>query len=177
MNARAVDALAGGEAGARAGNSEGSGAPGAQLDAVDRRILNSLQDGMEVCERPYARVAQALGLDEAELLRRLQRLLDAGVLTRFGPMYNAEAFGGAVALVAMRVPDDALERVAETGNGFAEVAHNYERDHPFNLWFVVATETPQRVAEVLAEIEARTGFEVFAMPKEEEFYVGLKLEV
>lgn len=153
----------------------GDGAPA--LDAIDRRIVNRLQDGIEIVDRPFAAVATALELTEAELLARLARLLETGVLTRFGPMYNADAMGGAVTLAAMAVPPAAFERVARTVNDFPEVAHNYERDHAFNMWFVIASERPERVAEVIDEIEARTKLPVFAMPKEEEFYVGLKLDV
>lgn len=149
--------------------------PGA-LDATDRRIINALQGGFPVCERPYAEAAARIGLDEDELLRRLERLLAAGVLTRFGPMYNVEAMGGAFMLAAMRVPEPDFERVAAIVNGFPEVAHNYRREHAFNLWFVLATERPERMAEVASEIERATGLKVYRLPKLEEFYVGLRFE-
>jgi hypothetical protein len=67
--------------------------------------------------------------------------------------------------------------VATQVNAFDEVAHNYERDHEFNMWFVLATETAERIDEVLSEIERNTGYPVYNMPKIEEFYIGLKLEV
>jgi siroheme decarboxylase len=117
-------------------------APAGALDALDRRIINTLQDGFPVCERPYAQVAAQLGTDEQTLIGRLGRLLDERFLTRFGPMYQAERLGGAFSLVAMRVPLEDFERVAGIVNGFTEVAHNYEREHEFNMWFVLATETP-----------------------------------
>ena len=74
------------------------------LDALDRDIINRLQDGFPICEHPYAAAAHALGIREAELLSRLKRLLDANTLTRFGPLYNVEQAGGALVLVAMSVP-------------------------------------------------------------------------
>ncbi len=147
------------------------------MDAVDRRIVNSLQGGFPVSERPFAEVAARLGLGEEELIRRIRHMLEEGVLTRFGPMYNVERFGGAVTLAAMRVPEDRFDEVAETVNGFPEVAHNYARDHSFNMWFVIAADPPERVDEVIAEIEARTGLAVHDMPKIEEFFIGLKVEV
>lgn len=147
------------------------------LDALDRRIVNRLQDGFPVSERPYAEVAAELGTDEATLIARLQTLLDAGILSRFGPMYHAERLGGALTLAAMAVAPADFERVAGQVNAFPEVAHNYARDHEFNMWFVLATGTPQRIAAVIRDIERVTGYAVYNMPKKEEFFVGLKFTV
>src|SRR3989338_10152492 len=82
------------------------------LDAVDRHILNTLQGGFPVSERPYAAAATNLGITETELLDRLQKLLDTGVLTRFGPLYHAEQLGGALSLAAMKGPAAGFARVA-----------------------------------------------------------------
>ncbi len=152
------------------------GVPPAALDAVDRRIINELQGGFPVEARPYAAAAAALGIDEDELLRRLQRLLALGVLSRFGPLYRAEGMGGAVTLAAMAVPQAEFEDVAALVNAYPEVAHNYEREHRLNMWFVVAVDDPARIAAVLADIEARTGHRVHDMPKLDEFYLGLRLQ-
>ena len=147
-----------------------------ELDATDRRIVNALQGGFPVSERPYAEAAGCLGLAEDELIRRLERLLAEGALTRFGPMYHAERLGGAFTLAAMKVPAEDFERVAGIVNGFPEVAHNYQREHAFNMWFVLATETPARVQEVIAAIERAAGYPVYNLPRLEEFYVGLRFE-
>ena len=147
------------------------------MDAVDRAIVNQLQGGFPVCERPYAESAAKLGLTEDELMQRLDALLKNGTLTRFGPMYHAERLGGALTLVAMKIPAADFERVVEIVNRFPEVAHNYAREHAFNMWFVLATETPERIAEVIGEIEQAAGYRVYNMPKLEEFYVGLRFEV
>jgi siroheme decarboxylase len=147
------------------------------LDALDRSIINELQGGFPVCARPYAEVAARLGTDEGELIARLQRLLAEGVLSRFGPMYHAERLGGGLTLAAMQVPEGEFDRVAEQVNAFPEVAHNYAREHALNMWFVLATETPERIAQVIAEIERATGHPVYNMPKLQEFYIGLRFDV
>jgi DNA-binding Lrp family transcriptional regulator len=147
------------------------------MDAVDRDIINTLQGGFPICEHPYAVVAERLGIDEADLIQRLERMLEQKQLSRFGPMYHAERLGGGLSLCAMRVPKDEFERVTEQVNAFPEVAHNYARDHEFSMWFVLATETPERVEETCKEIEQATGYRVYNMPKKEEFFVGLKFEV
>ena len=146
------------------------------MDAVDRAIVNQLQGGFPVCERPYAEAASTLGLTEDELMQRLDVLLEKGTLTRFGPMYHAERLGGALTLAAMKVPAQDFERVTGIVNGLPEVAHNYAREHAFNMWFVLATEAPERIEQVIGEIEKAAGYRVYNMPKLEEFFVGLRFE-
>ena len=147
------------------------------MDDIDARLVNCLQDGLPVCACPFDAVAASLNLSVEELLSRLQRLLDDRVLTRFGPMFNAEKMGGALSLCAMQVPADHYEEVAAQVNAFPEVAHNYERDHLLNMWFVIATERPEQAAVVIREIEQATACRVYDMPKQQEFYIGLKLAV
>ena len=147
------------------------------MDALDRAIINNLQGGFPVCDEPYREAASQLGTTEAELMRRLDALLARGVLSRFGPMYHAERLGGALTLAAMKIPDADFERVTAVVNGFPEVAHNYARDHELSMWFVLATETPERIGAVIGEIERAAGYRVYNMPKIEEFFVGLRFEV
>lgn len=144
-------------------------------DDVDRRLINALQGDFPLVPEPYREVAEALGLDEAEVLRRLDSLLERRVLTRFGPMFQIERAGGAFVLAAMRVPEADFERVTQQVNAFAEVAHNYRREHDLNMWFVLATATPRGIPQAIAAIEAKTGLPVFAFPKEREYFVEMKL--
>ena len=147
----------------------------APLDAIDRALLDELQAGIAVCERPFAAVAARLGLDETALVERLARMLDTGVLSRFGPMYDAERLGGRFTLCAMAVPEARFDEVAAIVNSFDETAHNYARAHRLNMWFVLAAEQPERIAAVIAEIQRGTGLQVLDLPKEEEFFIGLRL--
>ncbi|MGD8874713.1 MAG: Lrp/AsnC family transcriptional regulator, partial [Gammaproteobacteria bacterium] len=126
---------------------------------------------------PFDALALELGLEVPALLARIQRLLDAGTLSRFGPMYNAEQLGGALSLCAMQVPEERFEQVAGLVNGHPEVAHNYAREHRLNMWFVIATEQVTQAGDVIAAIERETGCKVYDMPKQQEFYIGLKLAV
>lgn len=148
----------------------------ALLDTTDRAVVNALQGGFPLSERPYAEAAARLGIGEDELIGRLGRLVEAGALSRFGPMYNAERLGGAVTLAAMAVPEDRFEAVAEIVNAHPQVAHNYRREHALNMWFVVATEDPDAIAPVLAAIEAETSLAVHDFPKLDEFFIGLRVE-
>lgn len=146
------------------------------MDDIDRRIINQLQDGFPICPSPYQVVAESLDITADELIRRLQSLLDDGVLSRFGPMYHAEHLGGALTLAALAVPEERFEHITELVNAHPEVAHNYARQHTLNMWFVLATEKPEQVAAVIEQIEQETDLRVFNMPKIEEYFVELKLE-
>ena len=147
------------------------------MDTLDRRIINELQGGFPVCEYPFREMAQRLGSTESELITRLGCMLEDGLLTRFGPLFHAENIGGALSLCAMRVPPERFEAVAAQVNAFPEVAHNYQRDHAMNMWFVLATGTPQALEAAIQRIESETGLRVFNLPKQEEFYVGLHFHV
>jgi len=147
------------------------------MDSVERRIINELQGGFPISERPYKEAAATLGLSEAELIESLTKLCEDGTLNRFGPMYNAENIGGAVTLAAISAPLERFDEIAEMVNAHPEVSQNYAREDALNMWFVIATETPGRIARVIAEIEHETGLEVIDMPKIEEFYVGLRFQV
>jgi len=147
------------------------------MDSIDRMLVNELQDGLPVCRRPFDALADQLDISVSEITERVGKLLDDQVLTRFGPMFNAEMLGGGLTLCALQVPEADFEKVAKQVNAYPEVAHNYAREHELNMWFVLATERPERIAEVIADIENSTGCQVHDMPKQDEFYIGLKLPV
>ncbi|MGZ8190380.1 MAG: Lrp/AsnC family transcriptional regulator [Methylococcaceae bacterium] len=146
------------------------------MDEIDRTIINTLQYGFPICDAPYKQVALALNIAESELLNRLQNLLDNGTLTRFGPLYHAELMGGALTLAAVKAPLEQFDEITAIINAFTEVAHNYARDHELNMWFVIATETPEQIQQTISAIEQKTGLTVYNMPKINEYFVGLKLE-
>ena len=146
------------------------------MDELDRKIINHLQGGFPVCESPYQVIAIELGLTEAVLIEQLKNLLETGILSRFGPLYHAEQMGGELTLAALKVPQERFEQVAEIINALPEVAHNYARNHELNMWFVIATDKPERLPEVIQMIEEKTALSVYNMPKIKEYFVGLKLE-
>ena len=145
------------------------------LDQTDRDIINRLQEGFPLSPRPFADFAATMGLDEAELIARLQAMKGAGVITRFGPFLDAAALGGAFCLCAIAVPEDDFETVTKIVNAFPEVAHNYKRTHTLNMWFVLATETEPGITQAADAIEAATGLTVFRFPKLKEFFVGFRV--
>lgn len=145
------------------------------MDEATRAIVNGLQGGFPLCPRPFAAAAQALGLEEKELMEKVEKLLSDGVLTRFGPMFDAERLGGAFTLCAMSVPAADFERVAALVNAHPEVAHNYEREHRYNMWFVLATASEAAIGEVMRKIQNECGYPVLDLPREAEYFVQLRL--
>ncbi len=145
------------------------------LDDTDRAILNRMQDDLPLTSHPYAAIAGELGITEADLLTRLALMKDARVITRFGPFFDAAAMGGAFCLCAMAVPPGDFEIVLTKVNAHAEVAHNYERTHRLNMWFVLATETPEGIATAAEAIERETGIAVLQFPKLQEFFIGFRV--
>lgn len=147
------------------------------MDDIDRQLINQLQYGFPISERPFAEVAIGLDISEAEVLARLNRLLEDKTLSRFGPMYQVERLGGGFSLAAMCIPADEFDAVAEQVNALPEIAHNYERDHELNMWFVIGTQNKEDIDRVVSSIEALTGYPVYNMPKLEEYYVGLYFDI
>ena len=109
-----------------------------------------LHGDLPLSDHPFATVGAEIGMDEDEVIERLHRLLAQGVLTRFGPLFQIERAGGRFVLAALEVPAARFDEVAALVNALPEVAHNYQREHAFNMWFVVGAETPAQVDAALA---------------------------
>ncbi len=147
------------------------------MDELKRRLIDDWQGGFPLCARPFAVMAERLDSSEDAVLQALRELLADGVLTRFGPLYQIERLGGAFSLAALQAPEAEFERIAGIVNGFPEVAHNYRRDHAFNMWFVLATETPAGMNDTVERIAAATGLRVFNFPKEREYFIEARFAV
>ena len=145
------------------------------LDETDRAILNRMQDDLPLTTHPYVVIAEELGISEGDLLARMSRMKDERVITRFGPFFDAAAMGGAFCLCAMAVSEDEFETVLTKVNAHPEVAHNYERTHRLNMWFVLATETPEGIEAAASAIERETGIQVLRFPKLQEFFIGFRV--
>jgi DNA-binding Lrp family transcriptional regulator len=145
------------------------------MDAKDKILINALHGGVPIEDRPYAMIGKQLGMTEEGVLKRLRALLEDRALSRFGPLYDAAKLGGAFTLAAMTVPEERFDEVVEIVNAFPEVAHNYAREHALNMWFVIGVERPERIDEILSQIKEKTGLAVLNMPKEEEYFLELRL--
>lgn len=142
------------------------------LDALSRRLIDRFQHGMPLCAEPYRAMAEAHGCSEDEVLACLQQLQAGGGLSRIGPVFE-HSRAGASTLVALAVPTERLEQVAERINRFPEVNHNYLREHRYNLWFVLTGPDRTHLDRVLAEIEADTGLVPLDLPMQSAYRIDL----
>ena len=126
-------------------------------------LLNRWQHGFPLESRPFARIGAALGVDEAAVIAGFEAARIDGSLSRIGGVWAAGA-GGAALLVAMAVPSERLEAVAAQVDALPGVNHNYEREHAWNLWFVVGAADATAAARVLDELEAATGCATLRLP-------------
>jgi DNA-binding Lrp family transcriptional regulator len=142
------------------------------LTVLERHLLNDFQDGFPLVERPYAAIAERLGVDEQQVIDLLKALQADGFVSRVGPVFRPNRVGAST-LAAMAVPVERLQQVAELVNAYPEVNHNYEREHAFNLWFVATAADRKRLGEVLQDIERRSGLQVLDLPMIEDYFINL----
>ena len=147
------------------------------MNELARLIINRYQGNFPIEEQPFARVAADLDTNTSTLLETIGKMLDDGVLSRFGPLYDASSMGGALTLAALSAPRERFDEIAALINAMPEVAHNYEREHELNMWFVVATEKPEQLQQTLDRIAQTTGLGVYNFPKLQTFYLGLWLHI
>jgi DNA-binding Lrp family transcriptional regulator len=142
------------------------------MDEFDRRLLDEFQRDFPLTPRPFAVLAERLGVSEAAVRRRLDELKKMGAVSRVGAVFRPNTVGFST-LAALAVPHHDMARVAAFVSSFPEVNHNYQREHAFNLWFVVAAATRERVTEVIESIHTATGFAPLDLPLVESFHIDL----
>lgn len=140
--------------------------------SLDFQLLNDFQRDFPLVPAPFAELAARLGVGEKVVLGHLENLRREGKISRVGAVFAPKRIGAST-LAAMAVPPEKLEAVAAAINRFPEVNHNYEREHRYNLWFVVTAATEGRLQASLGAIEAAAGYPLLALPLEEEFHIDL----
>lgn len=142
------------------------------LSELDRHLLDDYQHDFPLEPQPFARIAQQLGVSEAKVLERLAYLKRFGALSRVGAVLRPNRVGAST-LAALAVPPAELEAVAALVSAFPEVNHNYEREHDYNLWFVITAKDRARIDVVLDEIARVTGLEPLDLPMLDDYFIDL----
>ena len=142
------------------------------FSALEKHVLNDFQHDLPLSTTPFADMAQQLGVSEDEILSTVSKLQDDGVISRVGPVFTPNRIGVST-LAAMSIPEAELECVARIISAFPEVNHNYERDHAFNLWFVVTASSEEHLDIVLHEIEQHTEYPLLSLPMLEDYHIDL----
>lgn len=135
-------------------------------------LLNDFQRDFPLTSTPFADIAHSLGCSESEVIANLHELQAGGTISRVGAVFRPGGVGVST-LAAMSVPPERLEAVAELISGFPEVNHNYEREHAFNLWFVVTAEDELHLDQAIQAMECCTGLEVMSLPMLEGYHIDL----
>lgn len=128
-----------------------------ELDEIDKQLLQLTQDEFSIMKRPWKELGNRLKITEEEVLLRLKRLCNKGVIRKIGPILNTRKLGlSASTLIAMKVPEEKIEQVASIINEYESVSHNYQRGHEYNLWFTVRTSDEKKLRRTIEEIKRRT---------------------
>ena len=143
-----------------------------EADRIRRHLLNDRQRDFPLTPTPFADIAEALGVDEAAVLREARALVAEGLASRVGAVVRPNTVGAST-LAAVAAPEDEASVVAETIGRRPEVNHCYRREHVYNIWFVVTAADRAAVAASLAAIEAETGLDVLDLPLVEPFHIDL----
>ena len=148
------------------------------MDDIDRRILNRIQSGFPIASRPFLTIGQELQLTEDEVIRRIIRLKETGIIRRVGANFVPGKLGFVSTLCAARVPEEHIDRFAEVVNRYPGVTHNYLRDNDVNVWFTFIAPSMEEIEENLQKIVEETGIEkILNLPATRVFKIKAKFEV
>ena len=127
------------------------------MDNVDKEILNRIQGEFPICEDPYGEIGAEVGITADDVLGRVKRLREEGIIRKVGPFFDAKRMGHKSTLCAVDVPEEKIEETAGIISGYVEVTHNYLRlGHP-NIWFTLIARDEAEIERILAEISERAG--------------------
>lgn len=127
------------------------------VEQTDKQLLHLIQSNFPVVPRPFAEIGQQLGISEQEVLERIARLQQEGVIRRLGGLFDSRKVGYTGTLCALRVAETDIDRVAQIVNSYPGVTHNYLRNHRYNMWFTLLAPSEQRLNDILTEIKQKTG--------------------
>ena len=149
-----------------------------ELDDLDRRLLNRIQEDFPLVEHPYEALGAALGCGESDVLARVAHLRAVHVIRQISAIFDTRALGYRSTLVAMSLPADRLEAGAARISAHPGVSHNYARQHDFNLWFTLAVPPWQDVAQAAERLGAEVGAtRTRVLPTLRLFKIGVRLDV
>jgi DNA-binding Lrp family transcriptional regulator len=147
-------------------------------DETDLRILTALQDDIPLEACPWKAIADRIGITEAALLARIQRMEGAGIIRGISPVLESRCLGlHAATLVALHIPDRRVDAVAALINNYPEVSHNFQRDHYYSLWFTITAEDGEGIRRVLDDIRSRTGIspeDILNLPTEKKIKIDVR---
>jgi len=146
------------------------------LTTFQKKLCNVLQEGLPICRRPFAEVATVLRSDESEVLRQTSRLKKLGVIRRICALINYRALGVTSTLVAAHIAEEKLLEVAAVINSLANVSHNYQRNHYYNLWFTLQASAASQIEMTLADLSGRFGVDFHSLKVVRTFKLDVRFD-
>jgi DNA-binding Lrp family transcriptional regulator len=148
------------------------------MDGIDKKILNIIQKDFPIVAEPFKAVAETLGLTEDEVLERIARMKQEGIIRRIGAVFDTRKLGFVSTLCAARVPEERLKAFVEVVNSYVGVTHNYRRNHEYNVWFTFIAPDKEALEKSLVEIRDKTGInDVISMSASRTFKIDARFEL
>lgn len=143
---------------------------------LEQCLLNDFQHDFPLSSQPFHDIADRLNVDVEIVIETFEKLQSSGAISRVGPVFNPNSIGNSI-LAALEVPEDKIIETASMINAYPEVNHNYERDHNFNLWFVVTAENKKRLDFILDDIHQKSGYPLLRLPLLEAYHIDLGFDL
>ncbi|MDP1991044.1 MAG: AsnC family transcriptional regulator [Syntrophales bacterium] len=148
------------------------------MDAIDRKLLNLIQEDFPITASPFADVALRLGIGEADTLDRIGRLKAKGIIRRIGAVFDLRRMGFVSTLCAARVPEEKMAAFVKTVNDCPGVTHNYRREHEYNVWFTLIAPDDEELSALLAGIKFNSGIDdVLSLRAVRTFKINARFEM
>ncbi|PIP79833.1 MAG: protein nirH [Gammaproteobacteria bacterium CG22_combo_CG10-13_8_21_14_all_40_8] len=130
---------------------------------TDRKIVEVLQEGLNLTPTPYADAAVKLGMTEADLMLRLEDMMEQGAIRRIALVPNHYAIGYRFnAMTVWDVDDDSVDIMGDKFGQEESVSHCYRRPrrHPewrYNLFAMVHGRGPEEVEQKILHLKSLAG--------------------
>lgn len=147
-----------------------------KLDSTDKKILTAAQQGLPLTPRPFARLAEKVGLKEEQVISRLKAMKKAGYIRRLGAIFSSQKLGWDSLLLAAKVPEERWQEVKQIINEHRGVTHNYRRNHEYNMWFTLSVPPDKNLNQEINRLENRTDLQFLRLPRVKKYKLGVKMD-
>ena len=148
------------------------------MDKIDKQLLDIIQSKFPIDKKPFYLLAQELDSTEEEITSRIGKLKKDGIIRRLGAVFNSKSLGYVSTLLAIKVPGQRIEEVANLINSYDGVTHNYLRNHDYNIWFTLTASSEKKLKSIIEEIKTKTGIsDLLFLPATKLFKIGVKFDL
>ena len=148
------------------------------MDTIDKKLLNLMQNEIPIDKRPFQLLGEKLYITEEEVLIRINKLKEEGLIRRVGGIFDSRKLGYTSTLCAAKVPSHKVNEVAKIINNYDEITHNYIREDEYNMWFTVITYSKESLCKILEEIKINTHIKhIISLPSTKFFKVRVALNL